>query len=282
VAAVQGLTTGKSVTLLTGTYMIKFIDSGGRESSNPGIVTNTFAPSGFNLVTSVEESPLFTGTKTDCFVNTAPSPDVLQLDPGALMLTYDFTSFIDLKSVKSARVTPSFTGEIFNNSSLFCNLSEVCSEVEICTPKENGSVKFLISTTQDDPTGSPTWLPYVTLIAGDYSARGMRFRVESEVNNTNTTANFSKLGVSIDTLDKTVTGSVTTSSSGDVSVLYPNGGFYTGVAGTTLPRIGVQIIGGTQGDEALIVASTATGFSISVFNNGSRVARNLDYQSIGQ
>jgi hypothetical protein len=282
VAALQGLTTGKSVTLLIGTYMIKFIDSGGRESADPAVATNTFAPTGFNLITEVQEGPAFLGTKTNCAVNTAPSPDVLELSSGQTLMTYAFNNHIDLNSVKSAKITPIFQGEIFNNSDLFCNISNVCNETQICTPLENGSVKFLISTTQDDPTGTPTWTAYTTLIAGDYSARGVRFKVESEVANTSTTSNFSSLGITIDTTDKTETGTVTTSSSGDTTVTYSSGGFYTGIAGTTKPRIGVQIIGGSQGDEVLIGTSTATGFTISVFNGGSRVVRALDYQSIGQ
>jgi hypothetical protein len=194
--------------------------------------------------------------------------------------------------VKTAKISPLFDGEIFNNSNLFCNFDTVEDENNsICTPLADGSIDFLISTTLDDPSDNPTWTPWTSFSTGEYSIRAAKFKVNSSVSGTNITSNFSSLGVTFDTEDKTITGSVTTSTTGDVSVLYPNGGFYTGivlssngeyVAGTVLPRIGVQIIGGNQGDEAIISASTAAGFSISVFNNGSRAARNLDYQSIGQ
>ena len=277
VDALQGQTTSKTLPLLVGTYLAKAVDSGGRESANPATVINTFAPSNFNFVTDSNEDPTFTGTKTNCFVN----GDNLRLDVDETTMTYDFSSVIDLQSVKSVRITPSFTADIFNSAETICSIVLVCDRDTFCTTQEDAELQFLISTTQDDPSGSPTYTPYRQLITGDYSARGVRIRVIATVGDTNTTVEFSELSVSMDTIDVIKTGSVTTATGGDVTETY-SVPFYTGIGGTTVPRIGVQIVGGSLGDDVIITSSTATGFALSVFNGGSRVVRNLDFQAVGQ
>jgi len=97
----------------------------------------------------------------------------------------------------------------------------------------------------------------------------------------NTSVDFSALSIAVDTVDLIKTGSVDTLTTADVTYTYPIS-FYSGVAGTTLPRLGFQVIGGTAGDAVTIASSSATEFSISVYNNGARVARSVDFQAIGQ
>ena len=278
VEALQGETTSKTVPLLQGTYLAKFFDSGERESVDAAVVVNTLAPAGFNFVANADQEPSFLGTKTNCTVVS----NKLRLDTDETVITYDFSSVIDLNLVKSVRVAPTYTVEIVNISDLVCNIPNVCDLTTFCTPQEDGKIEFFISTTQDDPSGTPTWTEYSRLITGNYSARGLRFRAVGTVGDTNTRMEFIKLGVSLDAEDTTITGSVTTSLTDDVTENYAGGGFYRGILGTNLPRLGALIIGGSEGDQAIIGSSSATSFTISVFNDGNRVVRNVDYQAIGQ
>ena len=277
VESLAGTTTSKTIPLLIGTYLIKFIDSGGRESPDPAVVTNTFAPAGFNFVTMQQQDNTFLGAKTNCTVTLS----TLRLTSGQTVMTYDYHTTIDLKSIKSVRVAPTFDAEIINVSDILCNVPDVCAVTTFCGTQTDAEISFFISTTQDDVSGSPTFSDYQTLIAGDYSARGIRIRIVATAGDTNTVISFKELGVSIDTVDTVKIGTITTLTTGDITETYGES-FYTGVAGTTVPRIGTQIIGGSQGDELIVGTSSATGFTASVFNGGSRVVRTVHYQAIGQ
>ena len=61
--------TSKSAPALTGTYLIKAVDYGGRESTTEAVAISTIAEvEGFNAVTTLTENPSFSGTKSDLYV----------------------------------------------------------------------------------------------------------------------------------------------------------------------------------------------------------------------
>ena len=347
VHSLHGATTSKTVPLLTGTYMVKFVDSGGRFSPDASTVTNSFAPSGFNFVSlSDEHAAGYLGLKTNCAVNagdleknpttltgtvaasagsmtltgsgtlftseltvgdwvkvdtttkqvTAIASDTslttdsiytsaitagTTIAKSNLSMTYDFagyaTSNVDLGIVKSVKITPHFAAEVYKAGSDFCGADNVCSLTQVCSPQEDADIVFSISTS-DDLT---TWSPYNSLVAGNYNSRAFRFRVKVTVQESTTSVDFQALSMAIDTVDVIKTGTVTSSTSADVVYTYPTA-FYGGLAGTTVPRIGTQITGGSAGDTVVIPLSSATSFSISVYKLGLRVARTVDWQVIGQ
>ena len=274
VDSLQGTTTSKTVPLLVGTYMIKFLDSGDRECLTPATVINSFAPTNFNFVSELDESSVsFSGVKTNCSL----AGSDLKITSGQTEMEYVFSSVIDLGTIKNVRIVPHFEALIYNVGAEICDVVSVCDLTQLCTTQEDAIIRFEIQTSDDNVTFSG----WKSLIAGNYSNRAFKFRVLATVGDTNTLISFSQLSASLDTVDLIQTGSVTTNITADEIVTF-NTPFYIGVSGTTLPRIGLQTIAGSQGDEVIITDRTATTFEISVYNNGSRVVRNVDWQAIGQ
>jgi len=347
VEALSGATTSKTVPLMVGTYLVKFVDSGGRFSSTASTVTNSFASAGFNFVSlSDEHAAGYLGLKTNCVVNagdleknpttltgtveatintnvvtgtstlftselaigdwvktngdtkkvttitsdtslTTESLYTAAITAGTAItksnfsMTYDFaghtTSNVDLGIVKSVKITPNFDALIYKAGTDFCSADSICNLTQVCTAQEDAEVIFYISRS-DDLT---TWTGYERLVAGNYSSRAFRFRVTVAVAESTTLVDFQALSMALDTVDIIQTGSATTSATADVTNTYANA-FYTGIGGTTLPRIGTQVTGGAAGDTVVVALSSATSFSVSVYNNGSRVVRAVDWQAIGQ
>ena len=345
--ALHGATTSKTVPLLTGTYLVKFVDSGGRFSATAATVTNSFAPSGFNFVSASDEHAAgYLGLKTNCAVNAGDlektntaltgtvaqtegsdliigtgtlfttelsvgdhiladgqhrhiyvitSDTELTVDPGQttaiaalstaekanLSMTYDFdghtTSNVDLGEVKSVKITPDFTALIYKSDENVCNADSICNLTQVCSSQLDAEIIFYLSTSDD----LVTWSDYSKLIAGNYNNRAFRFRVSVTVDESTTLVDFQSLAMAIDTVDVIQTGSVATSTTVDVTNTYTTP-FYAGVAGTTLPRIGTQVTGGSAGDTVVVASSSATSFDVSVYNAGARVARTVDFQVIGQ
>ena len=280
VQAIAGTSTTANVHILTGTYLLKFVDSSGVESTLPAVVPNTYQPAGFNLIATNVQEPAFAGVKTNCSVVN----DRLVLTLGETEMTYDFDNFIDLRTLKSVRVIPASAVNIFGGTDTVCLMTSICDRMIFCGEQVDGQVTFLISITETDPdpASNPVWTEFEPLVIGDVRARGIRIRLVGRTEDPISIMRFSSIGVSLDTTDLTITGSVDTSDEGETTVTYPDAGFYTGISGTSLPQLGTQIIGGAVGDQAIVGASTATGFTISVFNNGSRVERLINYQVIGQ
>ena len=77
---------------------------------------------------------------------------------------------------------------------------------------------------------------------------------------------------------RSVTGSVTTSTSADVSVTYGTGNkFYV------TPSVGIVMAANAAGENYVISNSSATGFDVSVYDSvgGSRIAKAITWTATG-
>lgn len=274
VEELAGNTTSKTVPTLQGTYLVKFKDSIGNFSANAAIIVNSFVDTNFNFVGAFPQEPLFTGTKTGFTV----AAGIMSTSVGFSLSTYEFPTTIDLGQITSVRLIPSVNAAIFDRSTLFCNIPIVCNAINICGTTVAGSVKFLIQTSDDNITFSA----WETLITGNFKTRYFKIKVEMDCVNTNAFFEVYNLGVDIDCKDIIYKGKVTTSTTVDTTVTFPNGGFYGGLLGTTAPTVGLQVINGSEGDSPIITSRTNTSFTFSVKNATARVAREVDWQAIGQ
>lgn len=286
VESLQGTTTSKTVPLMVGTYMVKFIDSGGRESLTAATAINSFAPTNFNFVSEVDENASgFLGVGSGSSVNCSVVDTDLKIDSGETSMTYEFPDTIDLNEPKNVRVVPDFNAVVGELSNEICQVTSICELNKFCNPSLDATISFEVQTSDDNITFSG----WEKLIAGNYSCRSFKFRVKAEIGGDNLTVIFSQLSVSLDTVDLIKTGSVTQAmfntainASQHVTVTFPNNGFYSGVSQTNVPRIGTQVFDANEGDTVVITNRSSTSFDISVYNNGSRVARDVDWQAIGQ
>jgi hypothetical protein len=274
----SGNTNNKTVPTLQGTFFIKFKDSSGVYSINAAIFISSFQDSSYNQVELLDEDSLgFTGTKTRCTVDTG----ALVLNAGEIDMEYEFSNFVDLNEVTTVRVSPYVDASVANNTvsvSAYNNVSLVSS---FAGPASFASLLVYISTTQDDPTGTPTWSTFDLLTIGSFSCRAMRFKFIGITTETTTTINVTNLGVIIDKRDIIKKGGSTSSNTTNTTVTFPVS-FYGGTGGTNTPTIGLQVIGGVQGDEIVITSRDKAGFSYSIFNSAVRVSRSVDWQAIGQ
>ena len=91
----------------------------------------------------------------------------------------------------------------------------------------------------------------------------------------------SELSLTADKADVYKRGTSTSSTSANTTVTFDTQ-FYAGIAGTDLPHVGFSTIGGSAGDSINIVSITKDDFTYSVYNSGSRVARAITWQAVGQ
>ena len=137
------------------------------------------------------------------------------------------------------------------------------------------NVQLYIRTTQDDPAGSPTYTTWRKFNNAEFRARAYELKAEF-VNESNTAQlAIQELEVTSNLPIRTITDSVTTSASADVSVTYANK-FYAA------PAVGIQFTTQATGDYYVISNNAATGFDVSVYNaSNTRVARTVTWTATG-
>ena len=172
----------------SGTYTIRAYDKLGNNST---AYTSVVVPSGdledFSNTSTQAEHTTFSGTKT----NLAVTSNTLRLvsttgasEANPATGVYDFSNYIDTGSVRRVRsridasVTRFNSGaglwdDVSGNWDTWSGLWDSWSDPQFA----DHNVLFYISTTNDDPSGSPIWSDYKLFKSGDFSGRAFRFRV---------------------------------------------------------------------------------------------------------
>jgi hypothetical protein len=207
--------------------------------------------------------------------------DNLVLNDGVTTMTYLFDNSIDLGSVENIRLVPSLTALITDGVTVVADYDPVSTVTRFAGPIVDASVSFEVRTTNDDPTGSPTWSDWETFTVGNYRNRAFEFRLTAVVASTTYTVEISGLSLTADKADVNKRGTSTSSASADTTVTFANS-FYGGIGGTDVPYIGISTTGGGIGDTVNITSITKDDFSYSVYNSGARVSRLVSWQAVGQ
>ena len=162
-------------------------------------------------------------------------------------MVYEFASVVNLQEVVTVRLVPNLVATATPSGNLVSNYTNISLLNRFSGEVADAISRIYISTTQDDPTGSPTWSSYEPLTIGSYKARGLKFKLEIDtLSSTNVDVTVTDLSVTVDKKDVIKTGTSTSSTSADTSVSFPSP-FYIGISGNSNPRIGVQTIGGSKG-----------------------------------
>lgn len=294
-ASLAKKTTSYSTGAVPGTYLIKAVSRVGRRSENAAIIVlQQFGAIGVNFVEVVTEDPTFPGIKTDVEVVASTlrlkSLDVMadwvtlaSVDPlsgggsgFASTGTYDFDGIVDLGSRFDARITASVlvTGLNVNNTMskwvTLAELSNIAGFVE-----EEISIDIFVSTTDDDPGGSPVWTPYRSLIGADLRARAFRFRAILGTTRPFVTPVVAGLSVTVDMVDRVIIGeNVPSGTGGHTEIFTPN---FKSI------RPALQITGQDMldGDFFTITALDETGFNVEFFNGITSIDRDFDFHAQG-
>ena len=192
-----------SIPARAGTYMVKAVDKSGITSTN---YTSVVVPVAnieplANTIT-LTDSPSFTGSKTNSEVVGLD----LRIDDYVTSPSegeYFFSNYIQTgdSTVKRCRVYVSgltmrhdATAGLFDDQpNLFDNAPALFDDLGGSSQFSDTNIITLVSTTQDDPAGSPTWSDYSAIKVADLSARAFRFKVKLTSTANNVTPSISAL-----------------------------------------------------------------------------------------
>lgn len=281
------------VPALEGTYFCVAVDKYGNNSGTAaqaiGIIDQAPIAANFKQIASNTQSPAFNGVKTN--VIKPSDEDVLILSTTILFDSgqglfddadglfdggpdgvvsntgfYDFDSVIDLTAKQTARIA--------------FNITITRRQYDAIKPASQGTTdaQLLVATTDDDPTsGSASFTSFSRVVAGDYTARGFKFRLEMSTIDIDDTPVVSALTVNLSLEKRTESeGNISsgTSASGK-TITFPN-------AFGSIDGISIAGQNMNSGEFYQITNKTATGFTI-VFkeSNGTVVDRTFDYTAQG-
>ena len=294
----------------TGTYSIKAFDKGGRQSQN---ATSTIAIieeiDAGNVVGTITENPSFAGTKTDVIISdnelilnttklfddgldgTGLFDDALGLFDGGFSTvnatgTYNFLgatgdASIDLGAKFTSKVTAVLTTDRRDYTNLLDsqegNFDSRSGLFDGDTAPSDVNVKLQVSTTDGDPSGSPTFTDFRDFISGDFSARAFKFRAILSTESSNSTPSVSGLQVVVDMPDRLIFGEdvVSGTDAGGKAVSFSP-------ALKQLDSLALTAQNMASGDFYVISNKSATGFTVSFKNSsGSIIDRTFDFTAKG-
>ena len=313
---ISGSATEAYADLKPGTYSAKFVDSGGRESLTAALIEFTKPDlESVEVVGALgsTEDPSFSGTKTNLVVDAVTNELELGETGSELAATGDF----DLEDGNSLLLEDGSTYQlqgdnalhqsgtyVFNGGNTF-TLSDVFSlrldstlrarsffpygeriddepDIDAVTDFDGTApntcdIELYIRTTQDDPAGSHTFTSWRRFNNAQFKARGYQVKAEFSTGGPQEQIAVDQLRVQAAMPRRSVTGSVTTSTSADVSVTYGTGNkFYV------TPSVGIVFTTNATGDYYVISNSTATGFDVSVYNSSdTRIAKAVNWTATG-
>lgn len=255
----------------TGTYLIKAFDRDGNESDIPAETSLVVINERFNAVEIMEDDPVFAGTKTNTVVNGTR----LELDDLSLAGEYEFENIIDLQSVFSARIISHINAAGRNDGNTMDKWPSLSllGKLDGNTPA-NWYATILVSLTQDDPSGTPTWSPYEPITTAFYTFRALRAKVIMAGNGTNVTPSIEELRIVVDMEDRVEKALNITVPASGLTVTYAE-------AFNATPTLVPALLDGVVGDVVSITDETPEGFKYAVTNGGVGVERHINYHVIG-
>lgn len=311
-----GSATSASVPLRAGTYLAKAKDSTGQMSQNAAlIVTDAPNILQFNAVASSTQDPTFTGAKTDLvlvndrlvldqaeYMDDIEDWDEYNNLEGGLVTSgeYEFDTYIDTGAVYTSRVSATFSVLSYNIENLVDEWGLIDSlglvddgamatdyvdtwtdwdaivNFDLPNTTDDSSLQVFISTTNDDPAGSPTWSGWRVFYVGDYTARAFKFKVKLiRGEDDNNQVALATLGVVVDVPDRVESANNVSVPSGGLAVTFANAFF-------DVPATAITAENMATGDYAQITAKTSAGFTIQFKNSaGTGVARTMDWIAKG-
>lgn len=296
VLKVSAPATSATVPALVGTYLIKALDFGGRESVHEARVVSTIADvEGFNAIATLSDYPHYLGTHE----GTAGDAGTLRLDSADLfddledvdaadnidfgangILSsgiYKFQHAFDLGDIYTSKLTANIAADgvdLQQNFDQVINV-DVMEDFDQSADPASYSVQLQVRSTNDDPTDDPTWSNWMNFVVGDYTARAFEYRILLTSFQSGVSPMVSALSVQIDMPDRTDAQRdlVSIPLGSDIDFIH---------AFKETPVIGVTSSDMETGDYFLITGRTPAGFGIRFFNSaGAGVARTFDYLAKG-
>jgi predicted phage tail protein len=312
IPAVPGYSTEAIVPMVEGEYLVKFEDSSGKQSiAEASVVVDLPDPLSAFLVLDKREDttdPPFQGEFTNLFYSveydaitlggtalfdTIPDFDLLlDLDyygDIAETGTYVFNEVLDLGAKYSLDLRRHLVAGGFYPSDLIderTDLIDTWVDFEGAVADQVNS-KVCVRTTDDDPTGSPTWSDYQEFGNGTFTARAFQFKLDAAAFTLSQAFACYELGYKA-SFQRRIESSVVAESSGagTKSVAFANP-FWTGTAAlgganSILPSIGITAQNLQSGDYFNVTNVSSSGFDVTFRNSsGTAVDRLFSWSAVG-
>lgn len=299
----------KQVPLLEGTYLLKFQDDGGRRSvTATAVVVDLPTPQPRMLVQTYAEeteTPPFNGNYTDMFyvsnlleaggasgivISSGMDVDDMATDGdwdalasidsmgGVLSTgeyefgsTYAFPGIFDANLRRRLVTLPYMPGELWDDNT---DLIDSWDYVDGLTGDRVNAATY-VRTTQDDPSGTPTWGDWREFSNAIVRGRGFQFKTKATSTDPMENIIIEELGVEMELQQRTEQSATLTSGAGTYTVTFANAFFEA-------PSVGVTGFNMGTGDYFTIASVTRTGFQVTFRNSaGSAVSRQFTYTAIG-
>jgi predicted phage tail protein len=296
IAQFAGNVTSGTVQLMNGTYMIKAVDSSGNWSINPAIAeTNTASMIPFTTVATVQEDPDFIHTKSNVVVTDFGMiiGDTVNYSTGS----YTFAG-ADLGAVYKSKYTATIQAEAYTGIAQFIDdrtdpidewadidgqtdyiddRTDPIDEWELIDGSviNNTGVILYISTTNDDPAGSPVWSDYTRFFSGYYTARAARYRLDFYTDQPVHNIAVTQLRIDASMPVRTETASGVLTLAAGSTITFAN-------AFNSTPTVVITGLNLASGDTWTLTSITTTSFQIRFFNSsGTGVARTFNWAATG-
>ena len=283
---IAGSATEAYADLKGGTYSMKFVDSGGRESQNFALIEYVkpeLESAEEVSALSATEDPTFPGTKTNLSVDSTDQELEMAADGAVLHTTgeYEFNGNpYTLTHVGSLRLESTLrVRSYFPNTNLIDNVADFDSIADFDgTSPTTCDVKLYVRTTEDDPSGTPTWTTWRHFNNAEIKCRAFELKAEFETGDDDAQVSVDQLRVKALMPFRTLSGEVTTSTTGETTVNFGTGNrFYV------KPSIGIIFTTSDTTDYYTISNdSSGSSFDISVYNSSdSRIAKTVRWNAVG-
>ena len=287
---IAGSATEAYADLKGGTYSMKFVDSGGRESQNFALIeyVKPELDSAEEVTAlSATEDPTFPGTKTNLSVDSADQELEMAANGAVLHTTgeYQFNGNpYTLSKVGSLRLESTLrVRSYFPNTNLIDNVADFDSIADFDgTSPTTCDVKLYVRTTEDAPPGGgytdsnfTSWRHFNN---AEIKCRAFELKAEFETGDDDAQVSVDQLRVKALMPYRSLSGEVTTSTSADVSVSFGTGnGFYVD------PSVGIIFNAVNSGEFYKIENLASTGFDVSVYasNGTTRLQRTVRWNAVG-
>ncbi len=287
---IAGSATEAYADLKSGTYSMKFIDSGGRESANFALIEYTKpeleSTEEVSALSSTEDTA-FSGTKTNLSVDGVDQELEMAANGSVLHTTGEYAfsgNPYTLTHVGSLRLESTLRARsYFPATNLIDNAIDfdAIPDFDGTTPT-TCDVKLYVRTTEDAPPGGgyqdsnfTSWRHFNN---AEIKCRAFELKAEFETGDDTAQISVDQLRVKALMPYRSLSGAVTTSTSADVSVAFGTGNqFYVD------PSVGIIFNAVSTGEFYKIVNLSSTGFDVSVYasNGTTRLDRTVRWNAVG-
>tara|TARA_Y100000356_G_scaffold95048_1_gene80437 strand:- start:775 stop:4341 length:3567 start_codon:yes stop_codon:yes gene_type:complete len=299
VPTVNGSTTRKIVPLKDGHYLVRAKDSVGNYAPLTGIPTVKVEqpePQDLEVVQTYTESPNFPGTFSQSFNSVDEGGITLEADGQIDDITdfdsvtnidffgnvvsvgnYIFANTLDMGAVYDVELLANLQITSINPDDFWDSRSDnidAWNDIDADDLSETNAELYSRST-NDDPSGSPTYGTWEPFANSTKRGRGFQFKVEMETGNDSQDPVVQSLGVTVSLQRRTEQQRNISSGTGAKAVTFPSAFYST-------PSITITATNMATGDFFELSSVSRTGFTITFKNSGGTIVdRNFDYQAVG-